>query len=66
MSDTITNCQHIHAKGHDVEISTHWLDEKEPFAENNVRLLDIKAGSQTITIFLNRDDKITFTTSKGD
>ena len=56
----------IHAKGHGVQISTDWLNEEAPHDKDNVRLLNITAGEHEITIFLNRDDNITFTTPKGD
>ena len=56
----------IHAKGHDVKISTEWLREDQPFDEDNVRLVKIEAGDHEVTIFLNRDDKVCFTMPRGD
>lgn len=56
----------IHAKGHDVKISTSWLDDQCPAKEDNVRLLRIEAGDHEVTIFLNRDDRICFTPDLGD
>ena len=54
----------IHSKGHDVHISTSWLREDKPFDPNNTRLLNITVDGHSITIFLERDDKICFMPEK--
>ena len=66
MSTPSSSRTSIHAKGHGVQISTDWLNEEAPHSEDNVRLLNITAGEHEITIFLNREDNITFITPKGD